>query len=200
MKTEIGHVIYNKMTGQLIVLTGKSGSGKSSMAKRLCEHINVHNHIIIDQDSYWSNTPPTVSYENRDVKLYDSVDAIVWDALCEDLVGALKKHEYVIFTAFLIPPEKFQDLFASASSICAFEFDISDKISIERRRQSKAALYAARGKPFDPKLDKWMVRLYTAPLYKSWIKSFRKKYHPTLIGAEFPEDMVWSIFMNIFSL
>lgn len=195
------------MTGQLIVLTGKSGSGKSTIATRLMESLchgtnmsdGANACIIIDQDQYWSNTPPTVVYENLDVKLYDSVDAIIWDALCDDLVRALKEYDYVIFAAFLIPKGKFQDLFGSAS-MRAFEFDISGKTSIKRRCESKSTPYTARGKTFNPKFDKWMVKSYAVPLYKSWIKSFRKRYNPTLITAELPEDTVWSEFMNAFPL
>jgi len=146
---------------------------------------------IVDQDSYWVKDMPRVDYAGRSVKLYDHVDAVNWNAMFLAISEALQENVHVILTAFLLPVDQCTRLPKKVHTQF-IEFVISTEISMARRKKSKAALCEKRGKEFDSVFDAWMVENYTTPLYESWTGDFYEGYMPTMVGAEFPPDTVYS--------
>ena len=68
----------------IIGICGASGSGKSTMAKALCQKLN-RPCIYIKQDSYYKDHPD-MTFEERERINYDEPDAFEHDALRKDLM------------------------------------------------------------------------------------------------------------------
>jgi uridine kinase len=86
----------------IIGIAGGSGSGKSTVARNVAEHLTTSSVAFIDMDAYYKNFPE-ISLEERKKLNWDHPDAFDYDLLCAHLEALsrrrpIQKPEYDFVT------------------------------------------------------------------------------------------------------
>ena len=73
----------------IIGIAGGTGSGKTTVVKKIVESLNGKHVAVIPQDSYYNDTSDLTMEERRKIN-FDHPDAFDWELLIQQ-IGMLKK-------------------------------------------------------------------------------------------------------------
>ena len=96
-------VIFSPQRGNLVAISGLSGSGKTTIGKKLAKE---HGAKFIDLDKYFvpkENIPRTKLSNGEYVTNYDCYEAINWQKFWEDVDKSLYKYELVVIVGYCLP-------------------------------------------------------------------------------------------------
>ncbi|MBR1889067.1 MAG: uridine kinase [Alloprevotella sp.] len=86
----------------IIGIAGGTGSGKSTVVRKIAEHIHGGQVSIIPQDSYYKKAPLGIPLEELRKMNYDHPDAFDWDLL-EEHIAALRNGEAIEQPTYSVP-------------------------------------------------------------------------------------------------
>ena len=172
---------------KLIVITGMSGCGKSTVGPKLAEHLGAG---YLDEDKFYipKDEMPKVDYKGRKVTLWDDEKCINFPALKEAICKKSVERKFVVLTGFYLPPG-FLDEFPIEAYVI---LNIDEETSLERRQKSKTIM-AASG-VFDLEKDKWMIKNYVIPFNQKGLRKVRSATHFPVheINGLGTKEEVWS--------
>ena len=176
----------------MIIITGLSGSGKSTMGPELAKYLGDQK-AYLDEDPSFKQDKPKVKYQGRDVNLWDAEEAIDFDDLSTRTLLKVANHQRVVLTGFYFPPSFLQTLPVEKIIV----LDISPEISIARRQKSKSLSSPAKG--FDLDKDRWMVENYTYPFFKKGLENLENSFHGLVYHIDATQEpfVVWKELLGL---
>lgn len=147
----------------LIYIHGISGVGKSFYGSLLNKYLS--NSIHIDQDTYYKQTKPLVTFSNNDIiytaSNWDTVESIDFEKFNLAIIDGLNNYDYVIVTGFALRSE-----YMLLKPTYGFLLHHNMNDAKTQSQIIKARLQSKQYKGDKIEKDKWMVIKIVYPYYK----------------------------------